>query len=207
MAWTAPTDHPPLVPEIRVYRRRQSTPHPPQAQRSLAPRWDGDRHPAQAHLALAHRRQRRRGSGLPRPKTAQRQRRKKADEEAAQEAGLRTNQDRDGQASVIPFGLPSYRPCGRTRSRFEGQQQSRKLSSAGSAAGAQTTEVQVTRLGATLTQHPFCDLQHLLPPASSPQTTHVQRASNHIVRRLATREHGGLNLDPNWPSCEMLRLM
>ncbi len=34
-----------------------------------------------------------------------------------------------------------------------------------------------------------------------------ERASNHIVRRLATREHGGLNLDPNWPSCEMLRLM
>ncbi len=51
------------------------------------------------------------------------------------------------------------------------------------------------------------NLQYLLPPASSPQTTHVQRASNHIVGRLATREHGGLNLNPNRPSCEMLRLM
>ncbi len=120
---------------------------------------------------------------------------------------LLKKQDRDGQASVIPFGLPSYRPCGRTRSRFEGQQQSRKLSSAGSAAGAQATEVQVTRLGATLPQHPFCDLQHFLSPASSPQTTHVQSAANRIVRRLATREHGGLNLDPNRPNCEIHRLM
>ena len=66
-------------------------------------------------------------------------------------------------------------------SRFEGQQQSRKLSSAGSAAGAQTTEVQVTRLGATLPQHPFCDLQHFLSPASSPQTTDAEGTSNRIV--------------------------
>ena len=51
------------------------------------------------------------------------------------------------------------------------------------------------------------NLQHLLPPASPPQTTHVQRASNRIVRGLATREHGGLNLDPSWPNCEILRLM
>ncbi len=65
----------------------------------------------------------------------------------------------------------------------------------------------VTRLGATLPQHPFCDLQRFLSPASSPQPTHVQKASNGIVRRLAPREHGGLFLNPNWPSCEIVRLM
>ena len=45
--------------------------------------------------------------------------------------------------------------CGRTRSRLEGQQQGREFASAGSAAGAQTTEVQVTRLGTTPPQHPL----------------------------------------------------
>ncbi len=173
----------------------------------MAPRRNGDRHPEEAHPALARPRQLRRVPGFPRPKTAQCQSRKKAEEEAAQEAGLRTNQDRDGQASVITFGLPSHGSCGRTRSRFEGQEQGRKLSSAGSPARTQTSKVQVTRLHTTLPLHPFCDLQHFLSPASSPQTTHVQRASNHIVRRLAKREHGGLNLDSSWPSCETLRLM
>ena len=65
----------------------------------------------------------------------------------------------------------------------------------------------VPRLGATLPQHPFCDLQRFQSPASSPQPTDVQKASNPIVRGLATREHGGLNSDPNRPSCEILRLM
>jgi hypothetical protein len=54
---------------------------------------------------------------------------KKAKNEAAQEAGLRTNQDGDGQASVIPIGLSSYCPCGGPQSRSEG----RELASAGSA--------------------------------------------------------------------------
>jgi hypothetical protein len=58
---------------------------------------------------------------------------KKAKNEAAQEAGLRTNQDGDGQASVIPIGLSSYCPCDGPRSRSEGQQQGRELASAGSA--------------------------------------------------------------------------
>ncbi len=83
----------------------------------------------------------------------------------------------------------------------------REFASTGSPARAQTTKVHLTRPGATLPQHPFCDLQHFLSPASSPQTAHVQRASNHIVGSLATRERGGLNLAPNWPSCEVLRLM
>jgi transposase-like protein len=38
-----------------------------------------------------------------------------------QEAGLRAKQDRDGQTSILPFSFPSDRPCGRTRSRSEGQ--------------------------------------------------------------------------------------
>ena len=63
------------------------------------------------------------------------------------------------------------------------------------------------RLGTTLPRHPFCRLQHFLSPASAPQTTEVQRTSNHIVRCLATLEQGGLNLDPNRPSCEILRSM
>ncbi len=35
----------------------------------------------------------------------------------------------------------------------------------------------------------------------------IQRASNHIVRGLAKRGHGGLTLALSWPSCEMRRLM
>ncbi len=35
----------------------------------------------------------------------------------------------------------------------------------------------------------------------------IQRASNHIVRGLAKRGHGGLTLAPSWPSCETRRLM
>ncbi len=132
---------------------------------------------------------------------------KKSDEEAAREAGLCTKQDRDGQASVIPFGLSSYWPCGRTRSRSEGQQQGRELASAGSAAEAQTAKVRFPGSAQRFLNVHFRNLQYLLPPAPSPQTTHVQRASNHIVRRLATRERGGLNLAPSRPNCEVLSSM
>ena len=59
----------------------------------------------------------------------------------------------------------------------------------------------------TFPEHSRRDLQHLLPPAPSPQTAQLQRASNHIVRRLAKCERGGLTLAPGWPSCEMRRLM
>ncbi len=59
---------------------------------------------------------------------------KKSNEEAAQEARLRAKQDRDGQTSVLPLSLSSYWPCGRTRSRPQGQQQGRELALTGSAA-------------------------------------------------------------------------
>ena len=52
------------------------------------------------------------GSGLPRPKPAWCQSRSKANAETAQETGLRTKQDRDGQASVLSVSLPCHRPCG-----------------------------------------------------------------------------------------------
>ena len=74
-------------------------------------------------------------------------------------------------------------------------------------AGAQTTKVHLTRLRETFSLHPLCNLQYFLPPASPPQTTDVQGTSNRSVRGLAKREHGGLNLDPNLPSCEILLLM
>lgn len=41
-------------------------------------------------------------------------------------------------------------------------------------------------------QHDLVDQGADLPPAPPPQTIHVQRASNHIVRGLAKRERGGL---------------
>jgi hypothetical protein len=74
-------------------------------------------------------------------------------------------------------------------------------------AGAQRAKVQVTWVSATLPQHPLRDLQYLLPPAPLSQTIHVQRASNHIVRRLAKRKRGGLTSAPNRPRCELLRFM
>jgi putative transposase len=40
------------------------------------------------------------------------QSRSKANAQAAQEAGLRTKQNRDGQASVLSVSLPCHRPCG-----------------------------------------------------------------------------------------------
>jgi transposase-like protein len=51
------------------------------------------------------------------------------------------------------------------------------------------------------------NLQHLLPPASPPQTIDVQGTSNRIVRGLAKGQRRDLTLAPSWPSCEMLRLM
>ncbi len=46
-------------------------------------------------------------------KAARRQSRAKVDEEAAREAGLRTEPGDYRQASVLPGSLPSHRPCGR----------------------------------------------------------------------------------------------
>ncbi len=39
------------------------------------------------------------------------------------------------------------------------------------------------------------------------QHTWAEEKENHIIRRLAKREHSGLNLNPSWPSCETLRLI
>ncbi len=53
----------------------------------------------------------------------------------------------------------------------------------------------------------FRSLQHLLPPASSPQTTDVQGTSNRIVRRLESRERCRLTLAPSHPDFEPLWFM
>ena len=53
----------------------------------------------------------------------------------------------------------------------------------------------------------FSNLQHLLPPASSPQTTHVQATSNRVARGLASRERGRLTRAPSRPDFEPLWFM
>ncbi len=55
-----------------------------------------------------------------------------------------------------PSAFRAIRSCGRARSRSEGQQQGRKLSSTGSPARRQTAKVQVTRLRATFSLNPLC---------------------------------------------------
>ncbi len=126
-AWTVLREPAPLVPEVRTCHRRQSTPRPPRAQRPLAPRRDGDRHPAETHLALACRRQRRRGPGLSRSKTASCQSSAKVDEDAARDAGLCTKPGGCRQASVLRVSLPSHGPCGRARPRPEGRRQGPRI--------------------------------------------------------------------------------
>jgi putative transposase len=68
----------------------------------------------------------------------------------------------------------------------------RDFPSTGSPARTQAPKVQFTRRRTTISLPALRNLQHFLPPASPPQTTHVQGPSNHIVRRLASRERGRL---------------
>ncbi len=74
---------------------------------------------------------------------------------------------------------------------------------------APTQNVATVRLGEDGARHLHMLRLGLIPTWAKDAAigNRMIRASNRIVRRLATREHGGLNLDPNWPSCEMLRLM
>ena len=79
----------------------------------------------------------------------------------------------------------------------------REFASTGSPARTQTAKFQVTRLSATFPLHPLCNLQHLLPPASSPQTTDCEGTSERIVRRLAKCKRRGLNLILTHPNYEL----
>ena len=152
--------------QVRAAFRSRAALPPSTSNPMLAPRRDGRHHRGQAALAVASRRQRRRGARHAGAIRARHRRSRAPAAQAASQAGLHAPHQ-------SPIGF--HEQGQRRNNRAENSHQPRKTTR------AQDATVQIARISATLLVWPRCRPQHFCPPATfdlAPDSPPVPGRSN-----------------------------